>query len=299
LQSLSASEKAQPLLLGIFNRDMPFDGLEQLARSAGWQDVRMPWELHAQFAEQLGWRYWLGDPAFLAQHADELAHVHGRLHDEASRDCLLSLVRFRLGLQSSYGSFTHPDAQYFNALTLPALAGRPLRYLDGGAYSGDSLLELLELADVKEAWLFEPDAANFAKLCQTVSARRLPGLCLPLALADGYRLLRFRSGLGEAGNVDPAGDEGIATVSIDAVLAGQPVDLIKLDVEGSETQALEGAVQTLNEHRPVLALSAYHRPEDLWALPALIDRLCPGYRFSLRQHTHNSFDLVLYGVHHG
>ena len=79
-------------------------------------------------------------------------------------------------------------------------------------------------------------------------------------------------------------------------LAGTRVDMLKLDVEGSEVSALLGAARTLRDSRPVLAISAYHRPEDLWVLPDLLAELCPDYRLYLRQHTNNSFDLVLYGV---
>jgi hypothetical protein len=74
------------------------------------------------------------------------------------------------------------------------------------------------------------------------------------------------------------------------------VDFIKLDVEGGEADALRGAHRTLISHRPVLAISCYHKPEDLWALPDLIDSLVPDYRFYLRQHAFNSFDLVLYAM---
>jgi FkbM family methyltransferase len=295
---LSAQDRQRPMLIGIYNRDMPFDGLAALARESGCDDVRLPFSFYGQFATELGWRYWLADPSFLAQHADDLARTHHRLADETSRECLRQLVQFRVGRLDTYGAFTHPnDAQYFNDLTLPALPKRPLRYLDGGAYNGDTLVELCAKAEVAEAWLFEPDTANFAKLTQTIRSKRLPGLCLPLALSDRYTLLRFRSGLGEAGNVAEDGDEGIATVAIDDLLAGQAVDFIKLDVEGSEVPALHGARQTLVDQCPVLALSAYHRPEDLWVLPDLIEELVPGgYEFHLRQHTHNSFDLVLYAI---
>jgi hypothetical protein len=80
------------------------------------------------------------------------------------------------------------------------------------------------------------------------------------------------------------------------VLGAQAVDLIKLDIEGAEAPALGGARRTLARSKPVLALSAYHRPEDLWALPDLVSDLCDGYRLYLRQHACNSFDLVLYAV---
>jgi FkbM family methyltransferase len=293
---LSEADRCQALLIGIFNRDTPFDGLVQLATDAGCQRVLLPWDFYGQFKPQLGWRYWLADPALLQAHAADLTRIHTRLADDASRECLRRLVAFRLGQGLGYAGFTHDEPQYFNALTLRALPAAGVRYLDGGAYNGDSFRELVAAAPVSQAWLFEPDPANYAQLAAQVREARWPGLCLPLALSDRYGILRFSSGLGEAGHLDAHGDEAIATVAIDELLAGQGVDFIKLDVEGAEVAALRGAANTLRAHRPVLALSCYHRPEDLWQLSDLLDELAPGYRLYLRQHTRNSFDLVLYAV---
>jgi FkbM family methyltransferase len=292
------SDSLMPLLVGIFNRDTPLDGLVNLAREAGCRRIVLPWQLHEQFAQDLGWRYWLGAPEFLRSHAADLSRLHERLADDTSRKCLQRLVRFRMGLDLDYSCFTHPEPQYFNGLTLTTLSNKPLTYLDGGAYDGDSLCQLVAVtpAGLSHAWLFEPDTINYSKLVDTVRERGLPASCMPLALADCYQLLRFSSGLGEAGHVSQEGDNAIATVAIDDLLAGQPVDFIKLDVEGGEAAALHGARRSLDVHRPVLAISCYHKPEDLWVLPNLIDSLVPGYRMYFRQHTFNSFDLVLYAI---
>ena len=80
------------------------------------------------------------------------------------------------------------------------------------------------------------------------------------------------------------------------MVLGTQVDLIKLDVEGGEASALVGARDVINRCRPTLALSAYHKPDDLWELPRLINTITDGYSFFLRQHYFNSFDVVLYAV---
>jgi FkbM family methyltransferase len=287
-----------PLLVGIFNRDTPLDGLVQLAQGAGCHHIVLPWHLHAQFARELGWRYWLAAPDFLHSHAAELSHLHERLADDTSRECLRRLVRFRQGLDLDYARFTHPQPQYFNDLTLPGFGHRPLAYLDGGAYDGDSLRQLAALTGgrVAQAWLFEPDAANYGRLVKSVSTMGVAAHCLPLALSDRRHLLSFSGGVGEAGHLSSEGDDSIAAVAIDDVLAGQAVDFIKLDVEGGEADALRGARRTLQSHRPVLAISGYHDPEDLWALPELIDSLIPSYGLFIRQHAFNSFDAVFYFI---
>lgn len=293
---LGAADKLQPLLLGIYNRDTPLDGLAQLAAQHGCQRIVWPWDLYARLSGSLGWRYWLADPAFLAAHADDCRRTASRLADDASRDCLARVIAFRQGLDASYGSFQHAEPQYFNPITLTGLADRPLAYVDGGAYVGDSLLALAAAHPVAQAWLFEPDAKNFERMVTTVRRHKLTATCLPMAIGDRNTLLRFSSGLGEAGHLDPDGDEGIACVKLDDLLAGQHIDFLKLDVEGAKDAALRGGAQTLRTSRPVVALSCYHHPHDLWALPDLLHELVPDYDLYLRQHTGNSFDLVLYGV---
>ena len=48
------------------------------------------------------------------------------------------------------------------------------------------------------------------------------------------------------------------------------------------------------ERRPILAVSVYHRPSDLWEIPRLIAEFYPNPTFRLRQHGHHAFDTVLY-----
>lgn len=293
---LQAADLNYPLLIGIHNCATPLDGLVQLAKAAGFQTVVNLWSSYVQLEAWLGWRYWLASPQYLVKHADDLRRIHSRLADDASRLCLERVVAFRMGLDLGYSSFRHEMPQYFNEITLPEQRSTPVRYLDGGAYNGDSLQLLLKHAPVECAWLFEPDVENYTKLTQNVRSLQLRSYCLPLALSDRYALLHFAGDQGASAHINHAGTHSIATVAIDDFLCGERIDLIKLDIEGAEAAALQGAGNTLRNSRPVLAISAYHRPDDLWVLPDLIDSICSGYRFYLRQHTYNSFDLVLYGV---
>ncbi|MGC8794129.1 MAG: FkbM family methyltransferase [Bryobacteraceae bacterium] len=56
------------------------------------------------------------------------------------------------------------------------------------------------------------------------------------------------------------------------------VDFIKMDIEGAEQRALEGARQTLARFRPRLAISAYHREDDPKRIPELVRQAWKGYR---------------------
>lgn len=295
-QQLNDTDRQAQLVLGIYNRGMPLDVLEALARDAGFVDVMMPWDSYGQFEKQLGWRYWLSGRDQLLSQLDGIEASHELLCDAASQACLRDIVRFRLGLNNSFGSVRHDEPQYFNALTLRGDGNKPIHYVDGGAYDGDTLLELAALRPIELAYLFEPDAGNFAALQKNLQHRDIAVHCLPLALGDSYQILSFNAGNGEAGTISANGTVHIATMALDDLLRGQSTDFIKLDVEGCEIAALNGAMDLIQRCRPVLAISLYHRPQDLWEIPALLRTLCSDYKFFLRQHYFNSFDSVLYAV---
>ena len=83
--------------------------------------------------------------------------------------------------------------------------------------------------------------------------------------------------------------------SVDRVLGGARVSYLKLDVEGAEREALLGCARTIRRWRPKLCVSAYHRNEDLFALPLLIEQIAPGYRFYLRRFPYvPAWDVNLY-----
>lgn len=55
------------------------------------------------------------------------------------------------------------------------------------------------------------------------------------------------------------------------------VDFIKMDIEGAEPNALEGAVETLRRNRPRLSISAYHASDHPVLIPAKVRAAQPDY----------------------
>jgi len=293
---LDAAQRQMQLAIGIFNRETPMDNLQCLAHDAGFKDVFMPWHLYDQFGDGLGWRYWLGPSKLILDALQQIQTVYQNLSDDLSKHCMLDILSFRLGINDPYASFRHDDNQYLNGLTLPALQGKEINYIDGGAYNCDTYLELADLSTIASAFLFEPDQKNYNQLKANVEKFKNKTLCLPLALTDSYNILSFNGDAGEGGAISDAGSQHIATVSLDEILHQQSIDFIKFDVEGAEISAIKGASRLIRDSRPTLAISLYHRPEDVWEIPELIFSLCKDYRFYIRQHYFNSFESVFYAV---
>lgn len=74
----------------------------------------------------------------------------------------------------------------------------------------------------------------------------------------------------------------------------QRIDFIKMDIEGAEMAALAGAADAIREFKPRLAISGYHKPQDLWEIPQRIRDLNPGYRLAFGHHTPIKWESVFY-----
>ncbi|MGC9598984.1 MAG: FkbM family methyltransferase [Minisyncoccia bacterium] len=67
------------------------------------------------------------------------------------------------------------------------------------------------------------------------------------------------------------------------------VDFVKLDIEGYEAQTLRGALKTIKRDRPVIAMSAYHHPEDKKVLPEILHSVVPDYVCRLEKRAEDDF----------
>jgi hypothetical protein len=83
-------------------------------------------------------------------------------------------------------------------------------------------------------------------------------------------------------------------IEFDSSIIGFPVSHIKLDIEGGEAKALQGMSRSIKLNNPRMAISVYHKPDDLFALPNLIIGLGNYSRYTLKNYAHQSFETIFY-----
>lgn len=214
-----------------------------------------------------------------------------RLGDEASRACLHLLLMGRLTGERAWFEAAHTPAPiYFGAVDL---AVRPAPVIvDGGAHVGDTAAAALAAyPDTRALIAFEPDPSNHAQL--TARFAEHPAVTVEATgLGREAGTLRFAGDRDSFSALDPQGSMSVPITALDAELAA--ADLIKLDVEGAESDAIAGARRLITEQAPALAIAAYHKPGDLADLVAQLAALRPDYRFQLRHHGDHDLESVLY-----
>jgi len=92
-------------------------------------------------------------------------------------------------------------------------------------------------------------------------------------------------------------EETVVTITIDTFVEREHIeriDFIKMDIEGAELKALEGARRTIERFAPHLAITVYHKQEDLCTIPQYLKSLCPDYEFYIDHFTTTMMETVLF-----
>ena len=93
-----------------------------------------------------------------------------------------------------------------------------------------------------------------------------------------------------------SGSLSVDCIELDEALRECAPTMIKFDIEGAELDALSGGRRTIRRRRPVLAVSTYHQQSHLWEIPLAIAQWNSEYRFALRPHGTEGWDLVCYAI---
>ena len=259
--------------------------------------------LNLRLPEIFAAREYAGAWAAAADNANHAAieETYALLSDEESRRVFAGKLAFYLSLDKErLDEIKSAATIYFDPSVYELGADEVV--VDGGAFIGDTLKSFLKCCSGRFSsyFGFEPDPASFAKLAAATATEPARVTAIRAGLArrtSNARLLSTRGADSRVLGDDEPGGESIPVVSLDEYFEGRRApSLIKMDIEGAEADALLGAAGLLAEAAPTLAVSAYHFPTDLWAIPLLITRLMPLSRLYLRHYGREIDDTVCYAT---
>lgn len=259
------------------------------ASSLRWKfaDVMMPY-----FCQDL--------PHNMFRNSDSVRSAASLWADEKSREEYLRQVEWRA--TGDFDALSKPDAEesYFPS-SIFELNNHEF-FVDCGSYTGDTLQQFVQRTASQFAGIVavEPDPKNFSALQNWIegldreTGNRIQRKRVALGSTSGQ--VRFAADGSEGSSIRKDGDILVDCVRLDDLLAGASPTYIKMDIEGAEPDALIGAQNIIQQHRPILSICVYHAQDHLWCIPALIHKLAPDYRLFLRPHDVDGWQLVLYAI---
>ena len=171
-------------------------------------------------------------------------------------------------------------------------------FIDGGSYGAETSMDFIKWCPTyKKIYAFEPDLRNYNRCRSVIDKNRIRDIELYRAgLWSNNGILNFTH-FGDNGTgsfIESQGEQSVDVLSIDEVLEGNPVTFIKLDIEGAELEALQGAKASICKYRPKMAICIYHKQQDIFEIPLYIKSLVNEYHFAIRHYSTYLYDTVLY-----
>ncbi|MDE5879673.1 MAG: FkbM family methyltransferase [Desulfovibrio sp.] len=176
--------------------------------------------------------------------------------------------------------------------------------LDLGACLGDTSLWMLD-EGASRVHAFEIDPTNREHLARTLAKKPEYGRIevVPKAVTNTREPLyllpnAYNPGATCISRQKPAAGQftTIECTTLDDYCRERAIrpDFIKMDIEGAELDAINGAEAVFTQHRPKFAICIYHSTEHRWQIPLRLAEFCPDYEFYVKK-SHPVFETVFYG----
>lgn len=234
--------------------------------------------------------------------------LYAILQDEMSCRIAYTKLYCMLASTKEMNKFNYIDIysepQYYPADIISLKKGECI--VEGGSYIGDSLqyfIEDMKCIDFEKYICYELDEGNYNVLSNYVktldSNLRERIVLRNCGIADCNKTIQYES-IEEGSNLrnDIVTDNAKVAqiVALDSELLDEKVTFIKMDIEGSEIDALIGCKKIITKQRPTLAICVYHKACHLWEVPFLIHDYNSNYKLYLRHHTLITTDTVCYAL---
>jgi len=234
------------------------------------------------------------DKDFIETHYSILEEFYFRLEDELSKEILVAFIEAKkTGCPDAlYQLNVKNEKQYFPSFI--HLSENEF-FVDCGAFDGDTSLIFDELTKGKgKIYAFECDKVNIEKLKKNTSHLKNIEIIEKGCWSEKTTLFFSNDGSSRS-KIGDNGQFQIEVDSIDNVVQGE-ISFIKMDIEGAELAALEGAKNTILKYKPKLAISVYHKQEDFITIPQYILSLNKHYKLYLRNYGGVTDETILYAI---
>lgn len=173
--------------------------------------------------------------------------------------------------------------------------------IDCGAYTGDTLDCFIRENVGNEFYCFEMDRHIYSSLVNNINIKyknfNKKIFAFQYGVGKRNETITYISDMGGGSKICKNTDETSEIVTLDNMKFSKKISMIKMDIEGAELDALEGARNLISREHPILAISMYHDFEQFIKIPQYIRQIDSNYKVFVRHHKYTLDDTVCYGIY--
>lgn len=217
------------------------------------------------------------------------------LFDKESKRIYSGLIEYRYNRKRKNFPGVTNDKIYFPK-DIISLTEKEI-FVDCGAYIGDTVDDFIKETNGKFSSIvaFEPDSSSFNSILKKYKSNDNIFLYNKGCYSKNKKI-GFKLGSGEASKVDESQTDFIDVVKLDDINECKNATFIKMDIEGSELEALKGAKNIIIDNKPKLAICIYHSDNDMIDIINYIHNIVPEYKIFVRQHGMFELETVMYAI---
>lgn len=225
---------------------------------------------------------------------DKFDYTLSQLSDNKSKQIYSNIIKFRNSLDIKYLSnfVENQKNQYFDDIILSQNIDH---FIDVGSFDGyTSLMFLEKFGFEKNVTIFEPDYKNYI-FCNKKFKNNENVTIHNSGLGNFNKTLKFISNDSES-KISEVGDIEIEINKLDDFNLQGRNSFLKIDIEGFEYDCLMGAKDFIIKNKPIIAVSIYHSPVDLWRIYFLIQSFYPQNNVYVRHYTETIYESVMFFI---
>ncbi len=220
--------------------------------------------------------------------------TYNLLEDEKSKIIFEKIINFKITFDFDFmeGFTNNHDEQYFDKQLIPNI--KNINFVDGGGYIGDTIPHIISnFPDFNKIYLIEPSALHI-----NIAKKKFQ---------DRENIKFYEIGLSNKNITSSVDNNQLLTsdcnhnykaISLNKLdnMITEKIDFIKLDIEGDEQDAIEGASNIILKYKPILAICIYHKAEDWYKIPTKVLNIHKDYKIYIRHYMEGIYETVMYFI---
>lgn len=229
--------------------------------------------------EELSWQYFLDNKKHFYE-------SYSLFDDELSKSIFVDYINTRIN-NNAYYLFPYGGCNNYYNNEIVKLSNKET-YVDCGAYNGDTVEKFLQNVNnsFRRIYALEADKKNYENMCYTLSKYKLENIyTINKGIWSYQGSLSFKGNIEQESSIYDNKDTSCSKINVDTldnILKDDFITLIKMSIQGSELQALKGAIHVIQKNKPRLAMAIFMKRDALINLPKFIKHINPNYKLYLR-----------------